>query len=263
MNKDKQQRRIQRFLAGTGKKNVDTFCVYQWIERCHYEGWWDLGTALGSHVPPNSLAQDYHKRLDFLLRECRSKLNEQFVEIKPGSQKIHFVPKVFTDTCQNLGIALGGKAKERIRLEYLGKKIGQLEKIGSDGCIFHFYETDIAKLTEWLNKNGFEHLIHQNRKMKELLRKRDKRVLIKVPWNDIPDLIKRIHDEDKHNALRGAVIKALIKTGAVNWKKCLAHLEVTYGLDIADPAIETIRQALIKAFAEKGHEELAKKIGSN
>lgn len=261
---DKQKRSIERFLNGTGKKNVDTFCIYQWIERCHYEGWWDLGCTLGAHVPPNSLAQDYPRRLEFLLRECRSKLNEQFIEVKkPGSQKSHLVPKEFYDLCETLNISFGGKAEQRLRLTYLGKKLGLLEKIDAGGCIFHFYNMDAAELVDWLRQHGFEHLIHQNKKIQELPRKRDKRVLIKVPWKEIPELIKIIYEAEKDNALRGAVIDSLIKTGASDWKKCLGYLAVNHGLDTGDPAIESIRQSLIKAFAEKGHEELAKKISAD
>ena len=74
MNKEKQKRRIIRFLQGRGPRDVDTFCVYQWIERCHFEEWWDLALSLGQSVPPNSLSRDYHKRLDYLLSECRHNL---------------------------------------------------------------------------------------------------------------------------------------------------------------------------------------------
>jgi len=74
MNKEKQRRRILGFLRGKGVKDIDAFCVYQWIERCHFEGWWDLALSLTQSVPPNSLNQDYHKRLNYLLSDCRDNL---------------------------------------------------------------------------------------------------------------------------------------------------------------------------------------------
>jgi hypothetical protein len=71
MDKEYQRRQIQTFVKGKYKKNIDTFCIYQWIERCHFHGWWDTGLSLGSYIPPNSLDPHYHKRMDYLLSECR------------------------------------------------------------------------------------------------------------------------------------------------------------------------------------------------
>lgn len=72
MNEESQRRKILRFLKGKASKDVDAFCLYQWVERCHYQGWWDLGEKLGSHIPPNSLSDHYYQRINFLLRECRT-----------------------------------------------------------------------------------------------------------------------------------------------------------------------------------------------
>ena len=82
MNEESQRRKILRLLKGKGPKDVDAFCIYQWVERCHYQGWWNLGVKLGSHVPPNSLDTHYHKRLEYLLSECRlnsTGLDKQYV----------------------------------------------------------------------------------------------------------------------------------------------------------------------------------------
>lgn len=76
MNDESQRRKILRFLKGKPSKDVDAFCLYQWIERCHYQGWWDLGISLGSHIPPNSLSDHYYQRINYLLKECRTKYNE-------------------------------------------------------------------------------------------------------------------------------------------------------------------------------------------
>lgn len=71
MDVESQKRKIRRFLKGSIKDGIDAFCIYQWIERCHYQGWWEMGVVLGSHIQPNSLNKDYQKRLEFILSECR------------------------------------------------------------------------------------------------------------------------------------------------------------------------------------------------
>jgi hypothetical protein len=76
MNRETQERQIQGFLNGKTRKQIDVFTIYQWIDRCYYEEWWDLALALAPFVPPNSLKEDYHKRIDFLLYECQMKCDE-------------------------------------------------------------------------------------------------------------------------------------------------------------------------------------------
>jgi len=71
MDAASQKRKIRRFIKGAIKVGIDAFCIYQWIERCHFEGWWEMGVALGSQLQPNSLKKDYEKRLEFILSECR------------------------------------------------------------------------------------------------------------------------------------------------------------------------------------------------
>jgi hypothetical protein len=75
MNELSQKKRIERFLRGRIAGNIDSFCIYQWIERCHFQGWWQMVLSLSSSVPPNSLDDHHHKRLEFLLQECRNNLS--------------------------------------------------------------------------------------------------------------------------------------------------------------------------------------------
>ena len=75
MDGESQKRKIRRYLKGSIKDGIDPFCIYQWIERCHYQEWWEMGVALGSHIQPNSLNKDYQKRLEFILSECRRNNN--------------------------------------------------------------------------------------------------------------------------------------------------------------------------------------------
>lgn len=249
MNEATQKKQICRFLKGRIKKDVDTFCIYQWIERCHYQGWWDLGNSLGSHMPPNSLDVHYQKRLEYILSECRKNLKEQFAEVKMhGTSAGHLLPKSFLNTCSSLGISLGGKSKARIRLEYLGKKIVFLEKINSEGCIFYF--TDIDK----------EKLIHRNR-LKDTSERC--RIRKKMSWDDAHDIIKKIHHEVKPSALMNAVLKGLTKTNFVSWEKCLTYLEEKYKLNSADPSIDETRQLIIRYFSSEGHDDLAKRLSSD
>lgn len=98
MNQDHQRHQIQRFLKGRIKKDIDTFCIYQWIERCHFHGWWDTGLSLGSYIPPNSLDSHYHKRLEYLLSDCRRNVNSTnkhcMVKIESTIQGTHLSEKV-------------------------------------------------------------------------------------------------------------------------------------------------------------------------
>lgn len=195
MNQDYQCRQIQRFLKGRGKKDIDTFCIYQWIERCHFHGWWELGVRLGSSIPPNSLPQEYHKRVDYLLSECRTKLKEQFVEIKSTKAAKSFtVPKSFWDVCEGLGIKPGGSSNRRLRLEYLWAKVVSIEKIKPDRCIFYFPYMDRNKLIDLLDRNGFEHLKRSVMPKKENSRQKAR---LKITWEDGTHLIPILCEDAK------------------------------------------------------------------
>ncbi len=76
MNKGSQRRQIIKFLDRKSSYDVDAFCLYQWIERCNFEQWWDLAIELSAYLPPNSLDMEYDKRLNYILKKCRDKANE-------------------------------------------------------------------------------------------------------------------------------------------------------------------------------------------
>lgn len=86
MDKENQHHQIQKFLKGKYRREIDAFCIYQWIERCHFHGWWNIGLKLGPLVPPNSLDIHYHKRLDYLLSECRRNVNVINIEVLPKTE---------------------------------------------------------------------------------------------------------------------------------------------------------------------------------
>jgi hypothetical protein len=90
VNREVQRRKIQRFLNGKGEKDIDAFSIYQWIDRCYHEGWWDLALALAPNLPPHSLRQDYRKRLNFLLSECMNnvKISKMHMNLAPGGTKV-------------------------------------------------------------------------------------------------------------------------------------------------------------------------------
>jgi len=194
MNQDYQYRQIKRFLKGKIKKDIDTFCIYQWIERCHFHGWWELGIRLGPSIPPNSLPQEYHKKVEYLLAECRSKLKEQFVEIRsPKSAKSFIVPKSFWDICEGLGIKPGGSSNRRLRLEYFSAKVVSIEKIKPDRCIFYFPDMDRHKLIDLLEKKGFEHLKGNVMPKKENSRQKAR---LKITWEDAANLIQILWEHE-------------------------------------------------------------------
>ncbi|OQB73644.1 MAG: hypothetical protein BWX92_03293 [Deltaproteobacteria bacterium ADurb.Bin135] len=96
MNKDRQKRQIINFLSHKKVFDVDAFCLYQWIERCHFHKWWDLAVELSAYLPPNSLDKDYDKRLNYILKECRDKSNERAKStplVERVGSKIYVRPK--------------------------------------------------------------------------------------------------------------------------------------------------------------------------
>ena len=150
MNKEKQRRRILGFLQGKGGKDVDAFCVYQWIERCHFEGWWDLGLSLTQSVPPNSLNQDYHKRLNYLLSDCRHNLKKaRETTVVPKRMYIRRVP---TES--------SGKAHPLPDLKFENSKRETLRQIYSVLLYMKSYAADFPKAVRWamkvLNVNDYQ-----------------------------------------------------------------------------------------------------------
>lgn len=190
MDKEKQRARILRFLGGLKKERIDAFCIYQWIERCHFHGWWKLGIRLSSFVPPNSLNPEYQKRLNYLLMECKNKFKEQYVELKnPGGHKYFTVPKYFWNGCENLGIALGGKSDNWIRLEINNEKIILIEGIKHDCCLYKFPGLRKDDLIEWLNNHNLVHLIKNIRPIESSHRKQS---WLKLSWEEAADLIPHL-----------------------------------------------------------------------
>ena len=120
MNKEKQKRRILGFLQGKGGKDIDAFCVYQWIERCHFEGWWDLALSLTQSVPPNSLNQDYHKRVNYLLSDCRHNLKKaRETTVVPKRRYIRGVPTESSDKVRPLpDLKFENSSRETLRQIY-------------------------------------------------------------------------------------------------------------------------------------------------
>jgi hypothetical protein len=195
MNSADTLRQIHRFLKGKYRKEVDAFCIYQWVDRCYFHGWWDLGVKLVSSIPPNSLNQEYHKRLEYLLSECRSKLKDQFIELKsPKAAKLFSVPKSFWDVCNGLDIRPGGSSNSRLRLNYSWAKVILIEKIKPDRCIFYFSDMDRNKLIDWLDRNRFEHLKANVRPKTENSRQRAR---LRITWDDATNLIPNLCEDAK------------------------------------------------------------------
>ena len=197
MNSADTLRQIHRFLKGKYRKEVDAFCIYQWVDRCYFHGWWDLGVKLTSSIPPNSLNPEYHKRLEYLFSECRNRLEQQFVEIKsPKATKLFSLPKSFWKVCEGLGIRPGGSSNRRLKLEYLGEKVILIETIKSDKCTFYFSDWGKDKLIDWLKTHGFEHLKENIRPKKASGRQRSR---LRLSWEEASNLVRFIHEEVERN----------------------------------------------------------------
>lgn len=150
MNKEKQRRRILGFLQGKGGKDVDAFCVYQWIERCHFEGWWDLALSLTQSVPPNSLNQDYHKRLNYLLSDCRHNLKKtRETTVAP---KREYIRRVATES--------SGKVYALPDLKFENSSREALRQIYSVLFYMKSYDADFPNAVRWamkvLNVNDYQ-----------------------------------------------------------------------------------------------------------
>ncbi len=264
MSRDSQKRKILRFLKGKGRKDIDAFCIYQWIDRCHFHGWWDLGVALGPSVPPNSLDEHYHKRLDFLLGECRSKfeaLKKEFIELKnPGAKKGFLIPKSFWITCTDLGIKLGGRSNSGLRLEFLGKKILYVARIGTNTCVFRFFDMDSDRLNSWLNSHGFGHLVEGIIWPKNA--SQTKKACLKVSWTDATNLIPSIIEEAKSDVfvLWEGLLQAVREIKDCTWGMYLDFIKDKYSIVLPDSKLETVRKFFVHVCNAAGNEHLAKRL---
>jgi hypothetical protein len=206
-----QRRQIKGFIRKGGRKQIDAFGIYLWIERCHYQGWWDLGSELSSYLPPNSLSPDYQKRLEYLANDCRNKLAAEFISLKsPQGSRAFYVPKSFWNACQELGISPGGKSDRWLRLEYEGQEVIILEKIKLESCLLKFSKWKRESLIEWLNSRGLGHLSANVLPRGE---KASRNCWIIIAWNQATDLLPALK-EIAHNKAREkekAIFSALAK----------------------------------------------------
>ncbi|MDO8722808.1 MAG: hypothetical protein Q7J31_11405 [Syntrophales bacterium] len=165
MDSESQKRKIRRFLKGSIKDGLDAFCIYQWIERCHYQEWWEMGVALGSQIQLNSLNKDYQKRLEFILKDCRIKqdmLNGRETLVDPiiprGVTPRHPIRKIIRDPGSpsvphpSMGeLRFDNDAKKTLRqiysvLYYLGKRYDFVDAVHRTKDMFHVrYQTVDAK----------------------------------------------------------------------------------------------------------------------
>ena len=181
MNSEVQLRKINRFLKGKGRKEIDAFCIYQWIDRCHFEEWWDAAVALGSFIPPNALNQDYQKRIEFLLGQCRNQINQR------KGNFVGPIPKVFIDSLEELGLKLEGRGQNRIKLKYRDKRLLFLEKMTFETCTFYFTDRSCDSLLTWLDKNGFDYLADDMRMTKKAADERRPRM--RISWHDATSIL--------------------------------------------------------------------------
>jgi hypothetical protein len=265
MNRDSQKRDINRFLSGKGRNDLDAFCIYQWVDRCHYEGWWDLALELGTRIPPNSIGDDYQKRLEYLLGECRKslkKLNAEFIKVRPpGAERDFMVPKPFWQCCEDLGLSIGGKLKSGLRLELAGEKILFLQNMDFKGCIIRFYRMDCDKFRSWLRSHGFEHLIHGIIGSKD--GRNDKKAKLRISWQDAENLMPSAVAELENDGtiLLSIFFEAMGKVKNGTWGRYVDYVKDKYSALVSDEAIEKVRKALIQiASGLEGQDQFVERL---
>lgn len=216
MNNEVQKRKINQFLKGKGKKEIDAFCIYQWIDRCHFEGWWDAAVALGSFITPSSLNQDYQKRIEFLLGQCRNQINQrnrQFTEIGNSQDTQAFpLPKVFIDIADGLGLKLEGRGQNRMKLKYLNKRLLFLEKMTFETCTFYFTDRSCESLLIWLDKNGFDYLADSMRMTKKAADERRPRM--RISWDDATSLLPILFTKEYLDEIEKTTAKKIQESSA-------------------------------------------------
>ena len=265
MNRENQRRKIRRFLQGKGKKDLDAFCIYQWIDRCHYEGWWDLALELAPNLPPNSLNNDYHKRLEFLLIECGKNLmslKKEFIKIKnPGAETEFMLPRSFWQSCEEIGLSIGGKLKSGLRFELAGKKIIFIQNMDLKNCVMRFYRMDSEKLCSWLNSHGFGHLI------KGIVKRRNGRnegnAKLRISWQDAENLMPSIITELENDGtiLMAMFFEAIGKVKNGTWGNYVDYVKEKYSICVSDDAIEKARKVLIEiASGLEGYDRFVKRL---
>jgi len=265
MNRESQKRDINRFLGGKGKNDLDAFCVYQWVDRCHYEGWWDLALELGTRIPPNSIGDDYQKRLEYLLGECRKSLKslkDDFIKVKqPGIQSEFMLPRSFLQSCEEIGLLITGKHKSGLQFELAGKKILFIQDIDLKGCAMRFYRMDYEELRSWLNSHGFGHLSQGIIGQKETGNKG--RVKLKVSWQDAENLMPSIVSELENDGtiLLAMFFEAIGRVKNGTWRQYVDYVKGKYSMFVSDQAIEKIRNVLIEiASGLEGQDQFLKRL---
>ena len=265
MNRDSQSLKIRRFLEGKGKKDIDAFCIYQWIDRCHFEGWWDMALALAPSLPPNSLNHDYHKRLEYLLSEAGKNLKslkKEFIKISDSpSEKELLIPKSLWETCQDLGLSIVVKSKHGLRFEVAGKQILFLQNIDLKGCVIQFYTMDMEKLSPWLNSHGFGHLV--TGVIPPRNKGQGRKARLRISWQELENLMPSIIAElgNDISILLAMFFEAIGKVKNGTWGQYLDYVKEKYSIRVSDEVIEKVRKFLIKiASGVEGYDQFVKRV---
>jgi hypothetical protein len=265
MNRESQSQKIRRFLEGKGKKDIDAFCIYQWIDRCHFEGWWDMALALAPSLPPNSLNHDYHKRLEFLLTEAGKNLKslkKEFIKVSDSpSEKELLIPISLWETCQDLGLSIKAKSKRGLKLEVAGKQILFLQNIDLKSCVIQFCTMDTEKLSPWLNSHGFSHLVTGVIPARN--RGQGKNARLRISWQELENLMPSIIAElgNDVSVLLAMVFEAIGKVKNGTWGQYLDYVKRKYLVVVSDELTEKVRKFLIELASRlEGNDQFVKRL---
>ena len=167
MNESSQKRQIQRFLKGHDKRDIDAFCIYQWIERCHIQKWWEMGIALAAYMPPDTLENNYQKRLEFILNECRKNFDaEQSIEAQSSKTVSSTHQDKILSKHENTNYAFPTHLKETSPIHYINylvceKQVLYFDEVARILCT-KFHDGNLRKSKQLL----YNHSRHRGIKLK-------------------------------------------------------------------------------------------------
>ena len=97
---------IERFLSGQYKRSVDDFCLYQWMERCVYHKWLELGLNLYKFIHLEKFDKTYRERIQYLAKDLQRQLSDQPSPSPPIELAKSQISYTFRGTRKNFSTAI-------------------------------------------------------------------------------------------------------------------------------------------------------------
>jgi hypothetical protein len=97
---------IERFLLGQYKHSVDNFCLYQWMERCVYHKWAELGLNLYKFIHVEKFDKTYRERIQYLAKDLQRQLSDQPGQRHPTELLKSHISYTFRGSRKNCSTAI-------------------------------------------------------------------------------------------------------------------------------------------------------------